>query len=384
MAALIGEISALFGIAGFAVQLCAGLVNLKNFYDSVQNAPKELGQAVESLNQLLALIDSASRRLGPIPISAIGPELRKELRKCRQLGIDASKLVVKLNQAMQPTKGFAAFARMRAVIAKKDITVYFKRIEAAKTSLQIALQLLQIHISSRGVSAHQADTKTLTLMASNIQDKLTAMASTLQNTDAVLTSVGSTVQKIDANMAINAQNTNTTLAEVAASVQNINATVAILASNNRNTEGRLTAIELLFHAHAPPQANLSNTTAYSDQGQGKPSNVRDDEGATKRPPPRPKRYENRVHFSLPQWIYPYMFQIGWTSESRSWDYTFRIRMVVSDDCDFFRACRRGDVEKIAELLNSGQAAIQDVNPDGETILDVGSPSKTTWSTFLLN
>ena len=80
---------------------------------------------------------------------------------------------------------------------------------------------------------------------------------------------------------------------------------------------------------------------------------------------------------LPSWFLQQQWAVAVLRATTGWQYNLRIIRVLPYDANIFELCDEGNIERIGQLIESGEASIYDQMADGFTLLHAAAEARQT-------
>jgi hypothetical protein len=129
MAEALGIAGSVVSFVGLAGQVAQGVNYLYNFFNSIQDAPKDIKSLAAELKIVGTILDEVNR---DVVDSAC---LRAGFQHCKDIIADLDGLVQKSNLASKQSKAKRLWSQMSTAFRNEEFRKYIEKLERAKTTL---------------------------------------------------------------------------------------------------------------------------------------------------------------------------------------------------------------------------------------------------------
>ncbi|KAH7319434.1 hypothetical protein BKA65DRAFT_102195 [Rhexocercosporidium sp. MPI-PUGE-AT-0058] len=337
MAEVLGTVASGFAIVSLAIQIAETIHKLKAFHSLMQSAPSDILLAIEELETLSMVLEDVDRSmqdqlfLDPRVKSAV----MRSWRLCKGAVDGLVGLVGRLEEGLGKGKGKIR-AGFRVAMKKGEIDDFRKRIESAKTTMQLANQIYYQATQSQRWESLERDV--LDLRRSHEQNHSIIEREVVQIRTLVLKTPrwsGACSKKMIGS--INALDEEGEDEDFDGTLEKHN-TILRCRKTQQQPRGKKDGRKFFSGLLAIViSADEHNTTTS-------------------------------VSFELPRWIYARRFELRLMKSRQGWDQSFRSYRTVSYGAKVFDCCIYGDVVALQQLFASGEASPFEIDPDGRTPL----------------
>jgi hypothetical protein len=147
MAEVLGLFASGIAVAQLADQIVRSIRNIRNFWQSIRDAPKDLNDALEELeilgDTLLELQKDLSDYSGPeLPRTAPA----KCLQYCRKIADDLEAIVVGLQEGLDGKRGRRQWAAIKSAFQKRSLQDFHQRLDRARSMLTLAISSYSLYV----------------------------------------------------------------------------------------------------------------------------------------------------------------------------------------------------------------------------------------------
>jgi len=147
MAEAFGVFTGAISVGSLAIQIFDSIQKLHAFCTAVQNVPKDLFQILEELELLGSILIELENSLGPTKVAekVQHPSVKNPLDYCRRAAHELHDLVLELGHLAKDTKMRRKWVAIKAVLKKDRVEGIQKRLESAKSMLNLAISCISLY-----------------------------------------------------------------------------------------------------------------------------------------------------------------------------------------------------------------------------------------------
>ncbi|KAH7403241.1 hypothetical protein BKA64DRAFT_641243 [Cadophora sp. MPI-SDFR-AT-0126] len=330
MAETLGAIASGFAVVSLAIQVAETIRKLKSFHSLMQSAPEDILFAIEEIEVLSLILEDVDRSVQDQvfldPKVKIG--VMRSWRMCKTATSGLVTLLNKLEEGLGGSKGKGKLrGKVRIAMKKVEIDDFRKKIESAKTTMQLANQIYYQAIQSQRWNS-------LEQHYSIIEREMVQIHSVVRSSPGL---GGQCPQKMLGNAET-----------IEVEARREDEDVVELPEQKDSPSHRATR----HPARPKTQASMHYLSGLISM-----TFAADEHNAT-----------TSISFSLPRWVYARRFELRWMKSRQGWDQSFRSCRMVSYDAKIFDFCMDGDIAGLQHLFATGQASPFEIDPDGRTPL----------------
>lgn len=142
MAEVFGVITGAISVGSLAIQIFDSIQKLHEFCNAVQDVPRDFFRILEELELLgsiLIELENDSETQGILTEKVRLPSVKDPLDYCRRAAQELNNLVIELSYYSKDTKIRRKWAAVKAVLKKDRVVGIQKRLESAKSMLNLAI-----------------------------------------------------------------------------------------------------------------------------------------------------------------------------------------------------------------------------------------------------
>ncbi|KAH6711298.1 hypothetical protein BKA61DRAFT_692914 [Leptodontidium sp. MPI-SDFR-AT-0119] len=337
MAEILGTVASGFAVVSLAIQVAETIHKLKSFHSLMQSAPADILFAIEELETLSMVLEDVDRSMQEQLF--LDPRVKGAVMRSWRLCKVAVDGLVSLMGGLEegPGKGKLR-GSLRVAMKKGEMDDFRKKIESAKTTMQLANQIYYQATQSQRWESLERDVLNLRRsheQTHSIIEREVVQIRTLVMTSPKISGIYSqgTIEGVD--VADNVKGREDTDFDVTPEKPNVIRRRWKPQQQSRGKkDGRKFFSGLLSIVLSADEHNMTTS----------------------------------VSFGLPRWIYARRFELRMMKSRQGWDQSFRSYRTVSYDAKVFDYCMHGNVVALQQLFASGQASPFEIDPDGRTPL----------------
>ena len=143
MADVLGVVASGISVVSLAMQVVESLKKIYVFWKSIEGAPKDIGDMIEELQLLGAVLSELSKQSGSNG-SALGTLVHQCLCHCYKILEDLDPILTRLNEGIFAGKRKKQWASIKAALRKSEIQDLRQRLERSKSTLGLAISTYKL------------------------------------------------------------------------------------------------------------------------------------------------------------------------------------------------------------------------------------------------